>query len=121
MKLSIQKNNLVAGGLTNDQYTVIRTWNLMRWDRTAKAMIGKVSIELLERFKIFGRLPQHLAEMLEDLRQREHLVATAKLEEDPKPLTDFPVKTALFKHQIRGVNCALLTFGWDPEKGDFDG
>jgi len=99
---------------------VIRGWNLMSWNRTSKAMTGKVSVELLDHFKVFGRLPAHVGEVLEDLRRKEALASAAKLEEDPRPLTDFPVKAELFKHQIRGANCALLTFGWDPAAEGFE-
>ena len=33
------------------------------------------------------------------------------MKEDPVPLYKYPVKYPLFKHQTRGANMALITFG----------
>ena len=34
-----------------------------------------------------------------------------RMKEDPEPLYKYPVKFPLFKHQVRGANMALITFG----------
>jgi hypothetical protein len=38
-----------------------------------------------------------------------------RIRAEPVPLYKYPVKLPLYKHQVRGVNMALLTFGFiDP-------
>lgn len=120
MKLSIQDSDLVAAQLTSVQYVTIRGWNMMRWDRSAQAMRGKLCRELLEHFRNFGGLPAEIENVFQSLCRKEQELADERNTSDPKPLIAYPVKVNLFTHQIRGANMALLTFGWDREKCDFD-
>lgn len=101
----------------NTQFTIIKSWNLMRWDKANQMLRGPATAELLNRLaSITGLTPPAEAE-----RQRLNGVLAAvdreRLKEEPKPLYRYPVKYPLFKHQTRGANMALLTFGLiDPPK-----
>ena len=48
--------------------------------------------------------------ILEDNPVRE-AANRERLKEDPVPLYPYPVKTSMYKHQIRGANMAMLTMG----------
>jgi hypothetical protein len=75
---------------------------------------------LLDKLTVFGRLPAHIEAVRQKLHHTADLVNAERNAEEPKPLIPYPVKKPLFKHQIRAANMALITFGFDPERGDFD-
>lgn len=118
MRLTIRGSLLIAAQLSKDEYEIIRSWNMMRWDRSLSAMVGRIGLDLLNKLRMFG-LPDELEARRREIEQLEHRTAAAKNEKHPKPLIDYPVKPAMFEHQIRGANCAVLTFGYVPENDEF--
>ena len=52
------------------------------------------------------------------MNELQEAVDEERMAEEPVPLYNYPVKYPLFKHQTRGANMALLTFGLvdPPEK-----
>lgn len=95
----------------NTQFTIIKSWNLMRWDKANQMLRGPATAELLNRLASITRLtPPAEAE-----RQRLNGVLAAvdrvRMMDDPSPIVEPPVKMKMFKHQTRGYVMALLTFG----------
>lgn len=121
MKIAIKDGDLLIQQVTPDQYNIIKSWNIMRWVRSEQALRGKASIELLDRLTVFGRLPANIEALRQQLHHTADLVNAERNAEEPAPLVPYPVTKTLFKHQTRAVNMALITFGFDPERGDFDG
>lgn len=101
----------------NVQFTVIKSWNKMKWDRKAQLLRGTADIELLDKLASIVRLPP----AIEDRRSRLHALQDAvdaeRVNQEPTPFFKYPVKLPLYAHQMRGANMALLTFGWVPVKG----
>lgn len=75
---------------------------------------------LLDKLTVFGRLPPNIEAVRQKLHRTADLVNVERNAEDPKPLVPYPVSKPLFKHQTRAANMALITFGFNPERGDFD-
>ena len=118
MKMALQDNTVRIIEADNVQFTVIKSWQKMRWDKKNQMLIGTADMELLDNLAGICRLPP----AIEGIRQRMHAVQDAvdreRVDQNPKPLYDFPVKVPLYKHQIRGADMALLTFGMiEPPKG----
>ena len=118
MKIALQDNVIKIKEVDNVQFTIIKSWAKMRWDRKNQMLSGTADMELLDNLAGICRLPP----AIEGIRQRMHAVQDAvdreRINPNPEPLCDFPVKVPLYKHQIRGANMALLTFGMiEPPKG----
>ena len=111
MKIALQDNVIKIKEADNVQFTIIKSWAKMRWDRKNQMLSGTADMELLDNLAGICRLPP----AIEGIRQRMHAVQDAVDKErtapEPQPLYEFPVKVPLYKHQIRGANMALLTFG----------
>lgn len=120
MRIAIKDGLLLVQQVTSEQYGIIISWNLMRWNRSAQRLQGKVSMELLDKLTLFGPLPEHI----EDVRQQMHhiadLVNAERNTEEPTPLVPYPVTRKMFRHQTRAANMTLLTFGFNPETGEFE-
>lgn len=117
MKIALQGNTLLIKDADNVQFTVIKSWNKMKWDRKAQLLRGTADIELLDKLASIVRLPP----AIEDRRSRLHALQDAvdaeRVNQEPTPFFKYPVKLPLYAHQMRGANMALLTFGWVPVKG----
>lgn len=120
MRIAIKDGYLLIQQLTSDQYNVIKSWNLMRWSRSEQLLRGTVNMELFDKLTLFGPLPSHIEDVRQQFHRTADLVNTEWNAKDPVPLVPYPVQKAMFRHQTRAANMALLTFGFNPELGDFD-
>lgn len=121
MKIALQDNVLKLIEVDNVHFTVIKSWNKMKWNRSLKQLEGIADMELLDKLAGLFRLPAHI----EEYRQRLHTVQDAvdreRMNPAPVPMFNYPVKLPLYQHQVRGANMALLTFGFiEPKEEHHD-
>lgn len=117
MKMKLDGNVLIIVEADNVQFTIIKSWGKMRWDKKIQALTGIADMELLDKLTSIVKLPPMIAKRREELHAVQDAVDRERVNEDPKPFYSYPVKLPLFKHQIRGANMCLLTFGWVSPKG----
>lgn len=111
MKMKIENGQVIIADVDNIQYQIIKSWNLTRWDKAKKWITGPVSRDLLNKLSELVRLPEPIEAERQRMNEVQRAVDAERMKENPVPLCKFPVKIDLFKHQIRGVNMALITFG----------
>lgn len=119
MRIAIKNGDVILQQLTPDQYNIIKSWNLMRWVRSEQALRGKANLALLDKLATLGKLPPSIEEMRKRLHGTADRVNAERNAENPEPLIQYPVTKSLFKHQTRAANMAVITFGYDPDAGDF--
>ena len=123
MKMAMKDGQILIKDADNTQFAVIKSWGKMKWSKAERMFYGSAEIELLNKLASIVRLPAPI----EEERQRQNKIARAvdreRMKEDPEPLYKYPVKYPLFKHQTRGANMALITFGLvpPPEEDDAGG
>lgn len=118
MKMALQGNTLKIIEADNVQFTIIKSWGKMKWDKKTQQLTGTADMELLDKLASIVKLPPMVAERRSQLHAVQDAVDRERVNEDPTPLVNYPVKLDLFRHQIRGANMCLLTFGWvQPEGG----
>ena len=111
MKMALQGNTLKIIEADNVQFTVIKSWNKMRWNKKLKQLEGIADLELLDKLSSIVRLPPAIEAHRAELHRIQEAVDRERIDPDPKPLYKYPVKLPLYRHQTRGANMALLTFG----------
>lgn len=121
MKIALQGNVLKLIEVDNVHFTVIKSWNKMKWNRSLKQLEGIADIELLDKLAKLVRLPAHIEAYRRDLHAVQDAVDRERMNPDPVPFYQYPVKTPLYKHQVRGANMALLTFGFIAPKEEDQG
>lgn len=125
MKIALNGNTLTIADADPVQFSIIKSWNLMKWDKQNKWLRGMASLELLEKLSSITTLPTgggispktgkpypNIAERYEKLKAARTAVGRERVNETPEPMYKPPVKASLYSHQVRGYNMALLTFGW---------
>lgn len=111
MKMALQGNTLKIIEADNVQFTVIKSWNKMRWNKKLKQLEGIADLELLDKLSSIVRLPPAIEAHRAELHRVQAAVDRERVNQDPAPLYPYPVKLPLYRHQTRGANMALLTFG----------
>lgn len=111
MKMAIKDGQVLLVEVDTDKYMQIKSRGLMRWSKAQQALYGPATAELLNFLATLFRLPGPAEELRQKLLQVEGAVDAQRIDPDPEPLYKFPVKLPLYRHQIRGANMALMTFG----------
>lgn len=117
MKMALRDNTVFVKDMDNVQFSILKSWNLMRWDRSQQILHGPATGELLNKLAGLVRLPENIEAERQRLNGIQDAVDRERMNENPVPLYKPPVKLSLFKHQVRALNMCLLTFGLvDPPK-----
>ena len=111
-KMDAGTDYLVIVDADSVQFSTIKSWGLMKWDKGRQALYGPVTIELLDKLASIVRLPPAPAQRRQSLHAVQDAVDRERTNDTPVPLANYPVKMPLYSHQTRGANMALLTFGW---------
>lgn len=111
MKMKMEDGMLYIAAMDSTQFQIIKSWSLMRWNRSMQWEEGQISLELLNKLASIVKLPENIEAERRRLTEIQDAVDRERLLEEPKPLCSIPVKIPLFSHQIRAVNMALVTFG----------
>ena len=114
MKMALQGTTLRIKDADNVQFTVIKSWNKMRWVKKLQELQGTADLELLDRLAALVRLPPDIERRRQELKAVQDAVDRQRVADHPDPLFKYPVKMPLYAHQTRGANMALITFGWIP-------
>ena len=114
MKMALQGNTLRIKDADNVQFTVIKSWNKMRWVKKLQELQGTADLELLDRLAGLVRLPPNIEQLRSGLRAVQDAIDRERVNPEPAPFYSYPVKKPLYAHQTRGCNMCLLAFGWVP-------
>lgn len=111
MKMKLDRGILIIADCDGMQLNIIKSWNKMKWNRSRQWLEGPCTGELLNRLAGLVKLPPTIEEQRQHMNRIAGAVNQERMKEDPEPLYKYPVKFPLFKHQVRGANMALITFG----------
>lgn len=120
MKMALKDGQILIKDADNMQFTIIKSWSKMKWSKAEQMLHGPADAELLNKLASLVRLPVNIEAERQRLNRIADAVDRERMNEDPVPLYDYPVKMPLFKHQTRGANMCLITFGLvdPPEAAD---
>lgn len=111
MKMALKDNQILIKEADNNQYMIIKSWQKMKWSKAQQMLYGPADAELLNKLAGLVALPPVIEQYRQKLNKIAEAVDRERLNDEPKPMYEFPVKMKLYKHQIRGVNMALMVFG----------
>lgn len=118
MKMALKDTTLLIKEADNVQFTIIKSWNKMKWNKRTQTLAGAADLELLDKLSSIVKLPPVVEARHTELKQLAAAVDAERMAKEPVALYPYPVKLDMYQHQLRGANMALLTFGWiQPEEG----
>lgn len=111
MKIAMRDGQLLIREADNIQFQIIKSWGKMKWSRQTQTLSGSADIELLNKLASIVNLPPSIEAERQKLNAVTAAVDKERMNENPKPLIEPPIKVRPFKHQVRGYNMALMTLG----------
>lgn len=111
MKMAMNNGQLMIKDADDYQFQIIKSWNKMRWNKAEKMLQAPVESDLLNKLAGIVTLPQVIEQERQRLNAITEAVDAERMNAEPEALYRYPVKLPLFKHQIRGANMCLMTFG----------
>lgn len=111
MKMALKDGQILIKDADNMQFTIIKSWNKMRWIKAEQMLCGPADGELLNRLAGLVRLPANIEAERQRLNRIQDAVDQERMKENPVPLYKPPVKLDMFRHQVRAFNMCLMTFG----------
>ncbi len=117
MKMALKDGQILIKEADNVQFTIIKSWGKMKWNRATQTLSGPADIELLNKLAGMVNLPPSIEAERTKLNEVMAAVDRERMNPNPVPLIPPPIKVSPFTHQVRGYNMALMTFGLaDPPK-----
>lgn len=111
MKMAMKDGQILIREADNVQFTIIKSWGKMKWNRATQTLSGSADIELLNRLAGLVNLPPSIEAERKKLNEVMAAVDKERMNPTPVPLIQPPIKVSPFTHQVRGYNMALMTFG----------
>ena len=87
---------------------------MLRWNRAARTYSAPVSLDLLDTLAGIFPLPDTVEAERQRLAGIARQLDAQRAASEPVPLTSYPVRAKLFRHQVRAANMAMLVFGAVP-------
>ncbi len=106
MKLALANGNVYIQN-TKAEYPIVKGLPNAKFDKKIKAWVVPATLDILDRLQRFVKLTPKLEAERQRLQRKQALIDKERMDEEPVPLVDYPVKVKLFRHQIRGANMAL--------------
>lgn len=117
MMMAIKDGQILIKDVNSTQYTVIKSWGMMKWVRSEQMLKGPVTKDLLNHLAELVKLPESVEKERQYLNALTKAIDRERMDPDPKVVVKPPVKVNLFQHQVRGYNMALIALGLvDPSK-----
>ena len=111
MKMAMKDGQLLIREADNVQFTIIKSWGKMKWNRSTQTLSGPADIELMNRLAGLVNLPQSIETERKKLNEVMAAVDRERMNPNPVPIIPPPIKVKPFTHQTRGYNMALMTLG----------
>lgn len=116
MKMKLENGELIVADVDSSQYAIIKSFNMMRWNKQRQWLEGAATMDLLDKMAVIVKLPQPIEEERLKMHKLQDAVDRERMREKPTDLYKYPVKANLFVHQTKAANMALMVFGLiDPE------
>lgn len=95
---------------SKEEYPIVKGLPNAKFDKKTEAWVIPKTLDMLERLKRFIKLPEPLESERQRLKRKQSLIDAERMKENPIPVTKYPVKVNLFKHQVKAANMAMLAF-----------
>ena len=92
----------------------LKKTGLLRWNKRERTYSAPVSLELLDALAGIFPLPDFIEAERRRLAGVARELDAQRAAAEPAPLVPYPVRTRLFRHQVRAANMAMLVFGAVP-------
>lgn len=111
MKVAIKDGRIVLAQIEQARMDKLKKTGMLRWNRATRTYSAPVTLDLLEVLAQIFPLPDTVEAERRRLAGIVCQLDAQRAASEPVPLTSYPVRARMFRHQVRAANMAMLVFG----------
>lgn len=117
MKVAMKDGRIILAQIEQARMDKLKKTGMLRWNKAERTYSAPVTLDLLDVLAQIFPLP----DIVEAERQRLAGIArqldAQRAAAEPVPLTPYPVRAKMFRHQMRAANMALIQLSSKPSAG----
>lgn len=117
MKVAMKDGRIILAQIEQARMDKLKKTGMLRWNKAERTYSAPVTLDLLDVLAQIFPLP----DIVEAERQRLAGIArqldAQRSAAEPVPMTPYPVRARLFRHQVRAANMALIQLSSKPSAG----
>ena len=117
MKVAIKDGRIVLAQIEQARMDKLKKTGMLRWNKAARTYSAPVTLDLLDVLAQIFPLPDTVEAERRRLTGIARQLDAQRAASEPVPLTSYPVRAKLFRHQVRAANMALIQLSSKPSAG----
>lgn len=117
MKIAMKEGRIVLAEIEQARMDKLKKTGMLRWNRATRTYSAPVTLDLLEVLAQIFPLPDTVEAERRRLAGIVCQLDAQRAAAEPVPLTSYPVRAKLFRHQVRAANMALIQLSSKPSAG----
>ena len=113
----MKDGRIVLAQIEQARMDKLKKTGLLRWNRRERTYSAPVSLDLLDTLAGIFPLPDTVEAERQRLAGIARQLDAQRAASEPVPLTSYPVRAKLFRHQVRAANMALIQLSSKPSAG----
>ena len=113
----MKNGRIVLAQIEQARMDKLKKTGMLRWNRAARTYSAPVTLDLLEVLAQIFPLPDTVEAERRRLAGIVRQLDAQRAAAEPVPLTSYPVRAKLFRHQVRAANMALIQLSSKPSAG----
>lgn len=117
MKVAIKDGRIILAQIEQARMDKLKKTGMLRWNKAARTYSAPVTLDLLDVLAQIFPLPDTVEAERRRLAGIARQLDAQRAASEPVPLTSYPVRAKLFRHQVRAANMALIQLSSKPSAG----
>lgn len=117
MKVAIKNGRIILAQIEQARMDKLKKTGMLRWNKAARTYSAPVTLDLLDVLAQIFPLPDTVEAERRRLAGIARQLDAQRAASEPVPLTSYPVRAKLFRHQVRAANMALIQLSSKPSAG----
>lgn len=117
MKVAMKNGRIVLAQIEQARMDKLKKTGMLRWNKAARTYSAPVTLDLLDVLAQIFLLPDTVEAERRRLAGIARQLDAQRAASEPVPLTSYPVRARLFRHQVRAANMALIQLSSKPSAG----
>lgn len=113
----MKDGRIVLAQIEQARMDKLKKTGLLRWNRRERTYSAPVTLDLLDALAQIFPLPDTVEAERQRLAGIARQLDAQRAASEPVPLTSYPVRAKLFRHQVRAANMALIQLSSKPSAG----
>lgn len=117
MKIAMKEGRIVLAEIEQARMDRLKKTGMLRWNKAARTYSAPVTLDLLDVLAQIFPLPDTVEAERRRLAGIARQLDAQRAASEPVPLTSYPVRAKMFRHQVRAANMALIQLSSKPSAG----